>query len=58
MGFEILIVGSGIDGCAIARKASLLGAPAEVGSLPAFADALRLTAAAPPHNNNAGGDQE
>jgi DNA-directed RNA polymerase subunit omega len=33
-------------------------APDEVGSLSASAEALRLTAAAPPRNNNAGGDYE
>ncbi len=33
-------------------------APDEVGSLAASAEALRLTAAAPPRNNNAGGDYE
>ena len=31
---------------------------AEVGSLSASAEALRLTAAAPQRNNNAGGDYE
>ncbi|HEX8655865.1 MAG: DNA-directed polymerase subunit omega [Sphingomonadales bacterium] len=33
-------------------------APDEVGSLTASAEALRLTAAAPPRNNNSGGDYE
>ena len=33
-------------------------APDEVGSLSASAEALRLTAAAPPRNNNFGGDYE
>ena len=33
-------------------------APDEMGSLSASAEALRLTAAAPPRNNNAGGDYE
>ena len=33
-------------------------APDEVGSLSASAEALRLTAAAPPRNNNSGGDYE
>ena len=33
-------------------------APDEVGSLSASAEALRLTAAAPPRNNNLGGDYE
>jgi DNA-directed RNA polymerase subunit omega len=33
-------------------------APDEVGSISASAEALRLTAAAPPRNNNAGGDYE
>ena len=33
-------------------------APDEVGSLSASAEALRLTAAAPPRNNNVGGDYE
>ena len=33
-------------------------APDEVGSLSASAEALRLTAAAPPRNNNAGSDYE
>jgi DNA-directed RNA polymerase subunit omega len=33
-------------------------APDEVGSLSASAEALRLTAAAPPRNNTAGGDYE
>ena len=33
-------------------------APDEMGSLSASAAALRLTAAAPPRNNNAGGDYE
>jgi DNA-directed RNA polymerase subunit omega len=33
-------------------------APDEVGSLSASAEALRLTAAAPPRNSNAGGDYE
>jgi DNA-directed RNA polymerase subunit omega len=33
-------------------------APDEVGSIAASAEALRLTAAAPPRNNNAGGDYE
>jgi DNA-directed RNA polymerase subunit omega len=33
-------------------------APDEVGSLSASAEALRLTAAAPPRNNNMGGDYE
>ena len=33
-------------------------APDEVGSLRASADALRLTAAAPPRNTNMGGDYE
>jgi DNA-directed RNA polymerase subunit omega len=33
-------------------------APDEVGSLSASAEALRLTAAAPPRNNNIGGDYE
>ena len=33
-------------------------APDEIGSLAASAEALRLTAAAPPRNNNAGGDYE
>ncbi len=33
-------------------------APDEVGSLSQSAEALRLTAAAPPRNNNAGGDYE
>ena len=33
-------------------------APVEMGSLSASAEALRLTAAAPPRNNNAGGDYE
>jgi DNA-directed RNA polymerase subunit omega len=33
-------------------------APDEVGSLSASAEALRLTAAAPPRNNNAGADYE
>ena len=33
-------------------------APDEMGSLTASAEALRLTAAAPPRNNNAGGDYE
>ena len=33
-------------------------APDEVGSLSASAEALRLTAAAPPRNNNTGGDYE
>lgn len=33
-------------------------APDAVGSLSASAEALRLTAAAPPRNNNAGGDYE
>jgi DNA-directed RNA polymerase subunit omega len=33
-------------------------APDEVGSLAASAEALRLTAAAPPRNNNSGGDYE
>ena len=32
--------------------------PDEVGSLAASAEALRLTAAAPPRNNNAGGDYD
>ena len=33
-------------------------APDEIGSLAASAEALRLTAAAPPRNQNAGGDYE
>ncbi|HEX8525658.1 DNA-directed RNA polymerase subunit omega [Allosphingosinicella sp.] len=33
-------------------------APDEVGSISASAEALRLTAAAPPRNNNSGGDYE
>ena len=33
-------------------------APDEMGSLSASAEALRLTAAAPPRNSNAGGDYE
>ncbi|MFN3388083.1 MAG: DNA-directed RNA polymerase subunit omega [Allosphingosinicella sp.] len=33
-------------------------APDEVGSLSQSAEALRLTAAAPPRNNNSGGDYE
>lgn len=33
-------------------------APDEIGSLSASAEALRLTAAAPPRNQNAGGDYE
>lgn len=33
-------------------------APDEIGSLSASAEALRLTAAAPPRNNNFGGDYE
>ena len=33
-------------------------APDEMGSLSASAEALRLTAAAPPRHNNAGGDYE
>ncbi|HEX8583685.1 MAG TPA: DNA-directed RNA polymerase subunit omega [Allosphingosinicella sp.] len=33
-------------------------APDAIGSLSASAEALRLTAAAPPRNNNAGGDYE
>jgi DNA-directed RNA polymerase subunit omega len=33
-------------------------APDEIGSLSQSAEALRLTAAAPPRNNNAGGDYE
>ena len=33
-------------------------APDDVGSLAASAEALRLTAAAPPRNQNAGGDYE
>jgi DNA-directed RNA polymerase subunit omega len=33
-------------------------APDEIGSLSASAEALRLTAAAPPRNQNVGGDYE